>query len=370
MKITNVEAFHLRGEVQALPDSSMEALVIRVSTDAGIIGWGESDGSRAVNKAVISAPFSSPVVQGLKHLLVGEDPFDVTRLWRRMYEGTIYSGRDGAVIHAMAGVDIALWDIKGKALKVPVHQLLGGCFRTTIPVYASALFPSTPATTAQMAREIVDQGYGAMKFGWQSFGRGSAADDLRVLDAIRSAIGSGPGVAVDLGFAWTPKVAMKRARLFDPYDLAWIEEPLPPDDLVGYRRLANFVDTPIAAGEEEASVNGYVRLMDAGVDYIQIDVTKCGLTMAMQIAAIAQQRNLRCINHNFSNDINTAASLHFLAAIPNAFILEYGYGLAELSRRLVRNPIKVDSGVARVPMEPGLGVEPDMAVLDHFLVRD
>jgi L-rhamnonate dehydratase len=90
----------------------------------------------------------------------------------------------------------------------------------------------------------------------------------------------------------------------------------------------------------------------------------------MQVAAIAHQRHLRCINHNFSNDINTAASLHFLAAIPNAFILEYGYGLAELSRRLVRNPVRVDAGVAFVPMEPGLGVEPDLTVLEHFLVKD
>jgi L-alanine-DL-glutamate epimerase-like enolase superfamily enzyme len=143
-----------------------------------------------------------------------------------------------------------------------------------------------------------------------------------------------------------------------------------PDDLVGYARLARFVDTPIAAGEEEASVNGYVRLMDAGIDYIQVDVTKCGLTMAMQVAAIAHQRGLPCINHNYSNDFNTAASLHFLAAIPNAFILEYGYGLAEQSLALVRNPIVVDAGLAHVPMEPGLGVEPDMAIVERYVVRD
>ncbi|MFB5147958.1 mandelate racemase/muconate lactonizing enzyme family protein [Burkholderia orbicola] len=369
MKIVDVEAFHLRGDIEALPDSSMEALLIKVTTDAGIVGWGEADGSRAINKAAIEAPFSSPVVSGLRHLLLGEDPMNVTCLWKKMYESTIYSGREGAVIHAMAGVDLALWDIKGKALQVPVHQLLGGCFRSRIPAYASTLFEMTPGKNAELAKKIVDEGYTAMKMGWQSFGRGSLADDIRTIEAIRTAAGDAAGIAVDAGFAWTPKAAMRRVQAFAPYNLMWIEEPLVPDDLVGYERLSNFVSTEIAAGEEDASINGFVRLMDAGIDYIQIDLTKTGLTMAMQVAAIANQRGLKCINHNFSNHINTAASLHFLAAIPNAFILEYGYNPAEVARTLILNPIVVKDGYADVPMGPGLGVEPDPRVVERFLVR-
>ncbi|EEF22229.1 Muconate cycloisomerase, putative [Ricinus communis] len=208
-----------------------------------------------------------------------------------------------------------------------------------------------------------------MKMGWQSFGRGPLADDVRTIEAIRHAAGDSAGIAVDAGFAWTPKEAIRRAHAFEPYNLMWIEEPLIPDDLVGYERLSNFVPTEIAAGEEDASINGFVRLMDAGIDYIQIDLTKTGLTMAMQVAAIANQRGLKCINHNFSNHINTAASLQFLAAIPNAFILEYGYNPAEIARTLILNPIEVRDGYVDVPMEPGLGVEPDLSVVERFLVR-
>lgn len=368
MKIIDVETFHLRGSIEALPDSSMEALVVKITTDSGHVGWGESDGNRAVNRAAIHAPYSSPVVNGLRNILLGENPLDVTRLWKRMYDETIYSGRDGAVIHAMAGVDIALWDLKGKILGQPVHQLLGGCFRDRLPAYASVLFEEGPEANARLARKIVDEGYGAMKLGWQSFGRGTLAEDLAVLTAIRAEVGYSVGLAVDLGFAWTAKQAIQRARAFAPFDLLWIEEPFGPDDLHAYRKLTAAVDTPIAAGEEEGSLNGYVRLMDAGLDYIQVDVTKIGLTLAMQVATLAAQRGLQCINHNFSNHINTAASLHFLAAIPNAFILEYGYNPAEVARTLVSNPIVIEDGHAKVPMAPGLGVDVDLDVIGKFAI--
>jgi L-rhamnonate dehydratase len=368
MKIANVEAFHLRGAIEALPDSSMEALLVKITTDTGLVGWGESDGCRAVNKSAIEAPYSSIVVAGLKGLLLGENPMDVTRLWHKMYDGTMYCGRDGAFIHAMAGIDLALWDLKGKALGVPVNQLLGGAHRDGLQVYASVLFEETPEANAALAKKIVDEGYRAMKLGWRNFGHGTLEFDLATLDAIRKAVGYDIKLAVDLGFAWRPKQAMQRARAFEPYDLMWIEEPFKPDDLLAYEMLCGSVDMPIAAGEEEASVDGYVRLMDAGLDYLQIDLCKTGLTLAMKVAAIAEQRGIPCINHNFSNDFNTAASLHFLSAIPNAFIMEYGYNPADLSRHLTTTSIAVEDGYARVPTAPGLGVEPDPAVIAKYLV--
>lgn len=370
VRITDVETFHLRGTIEALPDSSMEALVVKITTDSGHVGWGESDGNRAVSAAVVHAPYSSSVVNGLRNILIGENPLDVTRLWKRMYDETIYSGRDGAVIHAMAGCDLALWDLKGKILGVPVNQLLGSSFRDRIPAYASALFADGPKANAALARQIVSDGYGAMKLGWMGFGCGEVEDDLAVLKAIRDAVGYGPRVAVDLGFAWSgrPKEAIRRAKAYEPYKLMWIEEPFAPDDIHNYARMTGSVDTPVTAGEEEASLGGYIRLMDAGIDHIQVDVTKTGLTLAMQVATIAASRGIPCINHNYSNDFNTAASLHFLAAIPNAFILEYGYGTAELARTLVRNPVRVENGIAYVPTGPGLGVEPDLEVMEKHVV--
>jgi len=370
MKIQNVEAIYLRlPKIAARTDSSQDALIVKVTTDSGIIGWGEVDGCPTVAKAIIEAPYSHTLVTGLRELLIGEDPLDVTRLWKKMYDHTLYYGREGAVIQAMAGIDIALWDIKGKALGQPVHQLLGGAFRDRVRVYASNMFQFTPEATAARAKKAVDEGYTAVKFGWEPFGR-DPQTDLRFLEAIRRATGDAIDVMLDVGLIWDAKTTIRRARLFEPFRLAWIEEPLHPDDLDGYARVARAVETPIAAGEEECTVAGFTRLMDIGkVDVVQVDLTRCGFTQAMRIASLAQQRGLPCVNHNFTTDINAAASLHFLAAIPNAFIMEYCVEPSEISRNLARNPIKIEGGIAKVPNEPGLGVEPNPEIIDKYLAR-
>jgi L-rhamnonate dehydratase len=370
VKITDVEALYLRlPEIQARTDSSQDALIVRITTDAGITGWGEVDGCPAVTKAIIEAPVSHTLVTGLRELLIGEDPLEIARLWRKMYEGTLYYGREGAVIQAMAGIDLALWDIKGKALSQPVYRLLGGGFRKRVRVYASNMFQFTAEATADRARKARDEGFSAIKFGWEPFGR-DAASDCRYLDAIRGAIGSEMDLMLDVGLIWDAKTTLKRARLFEPYDLAWIEEPLHPDDLTGYARVAAGTDIKIAAGEEECTIAGMTRLMDIGrIDVVQVDLTRCGLTQAIAIAKLAEQRGLMVVNHNFTTDINVAASLHFLASVPNAFIMEYCVEPSEISRSLARNPIPITKGQASVPEEPGLGVEPDPAIIEKYLVR-
>jgi L-rhamnonate dehydratase len=370
VKITDVEALYLRlPEIQARTDSSQDALIVKVTTDGGITGWGEVDGCPAVTKAIIEAPVSHTLVTGLRALLIGEDPLEIARLWRKMYEGTLYYGREGAVIQAMAGIDLALWDIKGKALRQPVYRLLGGGFRKRLRVYASNMFQFTAGATADRARKARDEGFTAIKFGWEPFGQDAAAD-CAYLDAIRGAIGSEMDLMLDVGLIWDAKTTLKRARLFEPYDLAWIEEPLHPDDLEGYAKVAKGADTRIAAGEEECTIAGMTRLMDIGrIDVVQIDLTRCGLTQAMAIARLAEQRGLTVVNHNFTTDINVAASLHFLASVPNAFIMEYCVEPSEISRSLARNPIPITDGHAAVPEEPGLGVEPDPAIIEKYLVR-
>ena len=157
----------------------------------------------------------------------------------------------------------------------------------------------------------------------------------------------------------------------EPYGLFWIEEPLPPDDLAGYLRVSRAITQRLAAGEEESTLRGFMRLIDeGGIGLAQIDVTRCGLTQAMQIAGYAASRGVAVANHNFTTDINTAASLHFLAAVPNALVLEYCVEPSEISRRLIRDPIRLEDGHMRVPDAPGFGVEPDMAVVEKYLVRD
>lgn len=371
MRITGVEALYLRlPEIKARTDSSQDALLIRITTDAGITGWGEVDSCPWVIKAIIEAPTSHTLVTGLRNLLVGEDPMDIGRLWRKMYQSTIYYGRDGAVIHAMAGIDLALWDIKGKALGLPVWQLIGGKFRDKLRVYASNMFQFTPEASADRLKKAKDEGFTAAKFGWEPFGLGDLAADLRFLDALRKAADDGFDIMLDVGLVWDATTTIQRAKAFEPYDLFWIEEPLHPDDLDGYGKVAAHISQRLAAGEEECTLRGFRRLIDeGGIGLAQIDLTRCGMTGALAIAGYAASKGIPVANHNFTTDINTAASLHFLAAVPNALVLEYCVEPSQISRALAQDPFKLVDGHFTVPDAPGLGVEPNLEVVERFLVR-
>ncbi|HET8590780.1 MAG TPA: mandelate racemase/muconate lactonizing enzyme family protein [Nakamurella sp.] len=369
IKITDVEAVYLRmPSIKERTDSSQDALVVRITTDAGIVGYGEVDSSPMIAKAIIEAPPSHTRSQGLRGLLIGENPLETSRLWQRMREATLYIGRNGAVIQAMAGIDLALWDIKGKYLSRPVSELLGATYRDRLRAYASHMFEFSPEATGRRAAEAADEGFTAVKFGWEPLGQDPALD-VKLVAAVRSAVGEDVAVMIDAGLAWDAKTAISRCHLFEPYGLYWLEEPLHPDDLRGYARLGAAVDTRIAAGEEECTAGGFVRLMDEGrIDVVQIDVTRVGLTEAVRIAGLANDRGIPVANHNFTTDINTAASLHFLAAVPNSLILEYCVEDNPMRKRLVRNPIRLEDGYAVVPTEPGLGVDVDLDAVSEFVV--
>src|SRR5437667_2817875 len=251
MKITRVEAIHLRLPlVNERCDGSQETLVVKVHTDAGITGVGEVDSSSSVARAIIEAPVSHKICRGLAECVMGQDPLEIDRLIHRMYEGTIFFGRQGAVIQAMSGVEIALWDIVGKATGRPVYQLLGGGFRKKLRAYASILFGDTPAETEAIGRKLVGQGYRAVKFGWGPMGQ-SEESDIAHVRAARTGLGQGVELMVDAGLCWDTATAIRRARQFEPFGLSWLEEPLHPDNIDGYRRLCGST-TPmrIAAGDE------------------------------------------------------------------------------------------------------------------------
>src|SRR5437764_10135720 len=210
MKLTRVEPIHLRlPEVNERCDGSQETLVVRVHTDAGLTGVGEVDSSSHVARAVIEAPLSHKICRGLAECVLGQDPFEIDRLIHRMYEGTIFFGRQGAVIQAMSGVEIALWDIFGKATGRPVYQLLGGAFRKKFRAYASILFGHTPAETERIGREQAKQGFRAVKFGWGPMGQ-SEASDLAHVRAARKGVGSSAELMVDAGLCWDTATSIKR----------------------------------------------------------------------------------------------------------------------------------------------------------------
>src|SRR5262249_15942079 len=190
---------------------SQEALIVKTPTDAGIPGIGEVDSSSSVARAIIEAPLSHKICRGLAQCVLGEDPFEIDRLIHRMYEGTIYFGRQGAVIQAMSGVEIALWDIVGRATKRPVYQLLGGAFRKKLRAYASILFGDTPAETERIGRQSAGQGYKAVKFGWGPMGQ-SEESDLAHVRAARRGLGNDIELMIDAGLCWDTATAIRRTR--------------------------------------------------------------------------------------------------------------------------------------------------------------
>ncbi|MFO1037865.1 MAG: mandelate racemase/muconate lactonizing enzyme family protein [Geminicoccaceae bacterium] len=371
MRITEIHVFYLRlPNIEERTDSSQDALLIRIDTDAGISGWGEVDSCPAVIRAIVDAPISHTIVTGLRRILIGEDPLDITRLWHKMHQSTLYYGREGAVIQAMAGIDLALWDIKGKAFQQPVWKLLGGRFRDKLRTYSSNMFQFTVEDTVARLKKAKDEGFTAAKFGWEPFGR-DARTDCAYLEGLRKAAGDDFDIMLDVGLVWDARTTIQRAKLFEPYNLFWIEEPVPPSDYRGYGRISAAITQRLAGGEEESTLAGFVRLIDeGGIDLAQVDLTRCGLTQSMKIADYAQLRGIKVANHNFTTDINTAASLHFLAAIPNALVLEYCVEPSEISRGLAKEPFKQKDGYMHVPDAPGLGVEPNMDVIEKYLVRD
>ncbi len=369
MKITNVEAFYLRQHaVKHQCDSGQDALIVKVSTDAGITGIGEVDSAPLAVKAVIEGPFSHTLTSGLRALLIGEDPLRTEYLWNRMYNANIYSGRRGIAIHAMSGIDIALWDIKGKYFNEPIWKLLGGGFHTSIRAYASSLFGATPEETGERARRFRDLGFTAVKFGWAPMGKDEKTDVALVREA-RRGLGDDADLMIDAGLVWDAKTAIQRAHAFSGYNVFWLEEPLRPDDYLGYRKLAASTNLRIAAGEEESERKSFLELMDQGqIDVVQIDLTRCGgFTEAMKIAALAQDRGLPVVNHGFTTYINVSAALHFLNSIPNSFIAEFVVEEGTtLRNEITRERITAKDGLLQIPDAPGLGVELDEDALTRY----
>ena len=359
MRITNVETIYLRSpQVLDRADSGQDALIVIVDTDEHIRGLGEVDSAPLAVKGLIEAPYSHAVTAGLRELVVGEDPFETEKIWHKMYSQNIYSGRRGIAIHAMSGIDMALWDIKGRALGLPVWKLLGGGFHSKIRAYASTLFGDTPEETRERGKRFAGRGFTAVKFGWGPLGQNEKLD-LALVRSAREGVGDDTDLMIDAGLCYDTKTAMQRARQFEEYRPYWFEEPLQPDNYDGYRRLAESTSMRIAAGEEESNRLSYLELMDKGkIDIVQVDLTRCGgFTEAMKIASLAADRALPVVNHGFTTYINVAAALHFLASIPNSFILEYVVEEGTVLRdEISSQDIGFADGFVNVPNGPGLGV--------------
>ncbi|HQY31757.1 MAG TPA: mandelate racemase/muconate lactonizing enzyme family protein, partial [Thermomicrobiales bacterium] len=241
MKITDIEVAYVKiPTIKLESNGTQDTAIILIHTDEGVTGLGEVDSAPTVVQAIIEAPRSHSVMTGLKEVLIGQDPFDTASLWQRMYHASVYYGRRGVVIHALSGIDIALWDLKGKVLGRPLCDLLGGTTGNRVRAYASALFGRDGIETGEKAARFRELGYTAFKFGWMNFGY-SEKTDRDHLEGIRKAVGPDAPVMVDVGWAydsggpeWDVTTAIARARVLAEYDVYWLEEPLHPDNLDGY----------------------------------------------------------------------------------------------------------------------------------------
>ena len=372
MKITEVEAIEIRlpeEEVLHKASSSQNSLIVKIHTDEGIVGIGEVDSSPRVAKATIEAPFSHANASGLGRLLIGMNPLDIRVINEKLYQSTFYYGRRGVVVHAIGGLDIALWDIAGKYYNKPVYQLLGGAFHKKFRAYASILFGKNGDETVKIGERWVKEGFTAVKFGWGPMGR-SEALDLELVEGARRGVGDGNDVLIDAGCCWDTSTAVRRAQQFEDFGILWLEEPLDQDNLEGYAKLCSVSRIPIAAGEGDSGRFAWRDLLNrGGIDIAQVDLARNGFTESMRIADMVEDRGKRVVNHYYSTGINLAAGLHWLSSRKSAFIFEYCVEETPIRWDVTQQKMKIDEeGFVHLPDGPGLGVDLDEDTIDRLRV--
>jgi L-alanine-DL-glutamate epimerase-like enolase superfamily enzyme len=366
LTITDLAALQLRVEqIENVFDGTQDVLIVQATTDTGLTGFGEVVSSSYVARAAIQAPRSGAGRHGLRELVRGQDPLDPASVWRVMYEGTSWYGRRGTAIHAMAGVDVALWDLKAKHAGKPLYQVLEPSSQPRLlPAYASVLWGDTIAETERLARELRDYGFRAVKFGFGPIGS-DLQQDIAMVGAARRALGDDLELMVDVGRRWTLTEATARAHAFADFNVRWLEEPLHPDDLEGYRQLTAVSPIPIAGAETEETVEQFRAFLDAGVKVVQPDLGRVGLTQALQISAMAREYGARCVPHCFGSGINTTASIHWMLAT-GGDLVEYPMRANALCRNLVSGVPPLEDGGVRASGEPGLGIQLNPAVIDQY----
>jgi L-alanine-DL-glutamate epimerase-like enolase superfamily enzyme len=357
MKITAVEAVCLAIPLKPMtPPSKWVAgtrkqIVVRVLTDEGLVGIGEA--------FAYGAPLAvaNVVDESLAPLLRGQDPTRIEALVDLMHRGTMVYGRRGLVMFAISGVEIALWDLLGKARGAPVYELLGGAMRPRLPVYASLLRYDSPADVAAACRLYVKQGFRMLKL---------HQTDVASVRAAREAVGPDVELMLDVNCPWTPAEAIAMARALAPFRLFWLEEPVwPPEDYTGLARVRAAAGVPIAAGENESTVYGFRELIDRGAaDVLQPSITKVGgISEFRKIAALAQAANLGVAPHSFYWGPGLAATLHVAATLGGSVPVEFPTGEHEVP--FLARPLVARDGFAEPPSGPGLGVEINEAALRY-----
>lgn len=376
MRITSVDPFYLKmPQTTAAADGTQDTLLVRIRTDDGIEGWGESDASPLVSLAVYCCPMSHGNIINIRESLLGEQidsPDDVRRLHARV----LRQGLDIQQIHhAYSAADIALWDIVGKKLGRPVYQLLGGQKSWPKLPYASVLFGNTPEETRAFASGLSQRGFQAAKFGWGPLGSKDAQFDEALVCAARQGLGDEPELMVDAGIAWgdNVEIAFERANRFAKYRVTWLEEPLPPEAIKSYAALTRRnPPIPIAGGENASTLRAAEDYLEnAGLSFVQIDAGRIGgITPARRVCELARARGTRYVNHTFKSRLSLAAALHVFADVENFRYLEYPAAGSPLAANLVQPILERDaSGSVTLSNAPGLGAKVDLRIVEQYSVN-
>ena len=386
MKITRVECHVLLDPDYDVgsTSSAQDDIVVEVHTDEGLSGVGETDVNPWIARACIEAPGTHTMGRGLTEMLLGEDPLKVEELWERLYVGSAMNGRRGAVVNAIGALDMALHDLRGKALGKPCYELLGGKKQEKITPYAS-LQPETSGFDAykesvlEWVLEAKRRGFGAAKLELTFSGpyahKGLREPDERtteVIAAVREAVGPDFVLMVDVQYAFSDADAcLATIRDWQEFGIFFLETPLPSEDLDGYARLAQEQPIPIAAGEWLTTRFEFRHLMDEGkVKVAQPDVGRVGgLTEARRVCEMAGERGLIVVPHLWKTGISIAAATHLATATPHCPYIEFlpaELSESPLRRRLVKGEPAMEGGSIPTPTEPGLGIELDRESLEEF----
>jgi L-alanine-DL-glutamate epimerase-like enolase superfamily enzyme len=344
-----------------LYSSKIETCLVRIRTEDGTIGYGEG-------QTPIGPEVTATIVERvLRPLLLGEDAMRVGVLRRRMYEALLVRGHfTGYVVDAIAGVDSALWDLKGKTLGRPVSDLLGGAFRTRIPAYVSGLKGDTVEAQIATGQEYVQRGFRAIKI----FLTEGLEPDIRRLRRIREALPSDIRLMVDVLSAYDLAAAIRLGSVLDELDVTWFEAPLHPEDLDGHAELARVLRLPVASGETDRTRYQFRRqFQQRALEIAQPDVGRCGITEGKAIAELAEAFNVPITMHTgMASAVLIAASLQLGATIPDCRYQEYQPFVHAVANRFIKSPLVCDQGHYELPTGPGLGIELDEAALGQYVV--
>jgi galactonate dehydratase len=353
------------------------ATLVRIDTDEGLVGYGEANPDSGAGGVV-------GLIESFKHLLIGEDPRNVERCWEKLRRLVFAGPQAGVFVIALSGIELALWDIAGKAAGQPVHRMLGGKFRDRIRLYADCGDGDDPAGSVSgcvdRAQRMVAEGFTAIKFDVDNLNHPAKFDafnhtvnpaEVRSMvervGAVREAIGPDVDLAIDLHARYDLPSACRIAWALEPFDLMWLEEPVPAENIDALVRVRAQTRTPICAGENLYLRWGFRELLEKGaVDVIEPDVPKCGgLAEAKKIANLAEMHYVPFAPHLVSTPLGTMATAHQCASIPNFYVQEWhALEEREIWDSYVEAPDGsgsiVKDGYITLPDTPGIGVEPNM----------